>query len=235
VTARKRNYPKGDPFKLIELLRSGRFAFMTFLLPIVLVGSILVGIATPTEAATMGVIYAIVLGVSYRALRVGSLFDSLVDVGVLTAVILLVVSTSNTLGVLAGLEGFGPRLTEGLLAISDNPIILLFLINGAMLILGLAIEPLPLTLVMLPLLFPVITQVGIDPIHFGVVVTLNLMLALLTPPVAMLTFITSSIADADVGAAMRASMPMFWALVGVLVLITAVPDLVTWLPGLMGS
>lgn len=233
VTSRRRGYPKGDDFSMAEVARSGLGALAPFMLPVVLVGSILFGYATPTEAGTLGVLYAAGLGIVYRALSLKGLLSSLVSVGLLTSVIIFVVSTANILGVLAGINGFGQLVTDSLLSVSSNPIILLLLINVIVLILGLAIEPLPLTLVLVPLLYPVVTSVGIDPIHFGVVITLNLMLAMLTPPVAMLTFIAAKIADADVAESMKDSLPMFWTLVCVLILITIFPDLVTWLPNHM--
>ena len=235
VLAVRRSYPRNDRFSIRVVVGAVPRVAPSLGLPVILIGAILAGVATPTEAATLGIWYALVLGVLYRSLRLGDVYRALVDVGVLTAAILFIVATSNTLGVLAGIEQFGPKLLRLLASVGDSPLAVLMLVNGLLLVLGLALEPLPLTVVMLPLLFPVVTKLGIDPVHFGVVMTLNLMLAMLTPPVALLSFIAAGIAGASPGRVMRETMPFFWVLVLVLIAITAFPGLVLWLPDtLMG-
>jgi tripartite ATP-independent transporter DctM subunit len=233
VVARRRNFSRATTFKFASVTSTLPAALPAFLLPAFLIGAVAGGWTTITEASVVGVWYALLIGFIARTLRWREIGTSLVEVGLLTATILFVVAASNTLGVLAGLEQFGPKLLRLLTSISTDPVVILLLVNVLLLILGIAIEPLPLTLVMLPLLFPVVITVGIDPVHFGVVMTLNLMLAMLTPPVAMLCFITASIAKTPVSGVFRESLPFFWVLVGVLLAITLLPSLVLWLPDLL--
>lgn len=236
LVARRRKYPRAAAFQLTVLRAAGPAALPALGLPALLIFAIAGGWATITEASVIGVWYALAIGFAGRTLNWRDVGGSLLEVGLLTATILFVISTSNSLGVLAGLEQFGATLLRLLTSISSDPTIILLLINVLLLILGIALEPLPLTLVMLPLLYPVIVQVGIDPVHFGVVMTLNLMLAMLTPPVAMLCFITATIAKTPAMGVFREIVPFFWVLCGVLLAITVAPGLVLWLPNLlMGS
>lgn len=233
VLARRRGFARAESFSVRNVASTAPAAIPAFVLPVLLVGAMVAGVTTPTEAATLGVWYALAVGVVGRTLGVRAILAALLEVGLLTATILFIVAASNTVGVLAGMERFGPRLLAMLLGITDNPVLILLLMNALLLILGMAIEPLPLTLVMLPLLFPVVVQIGIDPVHFGVVMTLNLMLAMLTPPVAMLCFISSAIAETPLTGVLRETLPFFGVLILVLIAITLVPDLVLWLPDML--
>jgi C4-dicarboxylate transporter DctM subunit len=162
-------------------------------------GGILSGIATPTEAAVLGVVYAMFLSVGvYRELSLRDVYRICWRMGSSTAAIMITISGATLLGFVATAEQMGPKLIQFFLSLSNNIHVLLFIINVALLILGWVMEPVPIILLTVPIFFPVLTKLGLDPIHLGVVMTLNLMIGLLTPFVGLNVFITSAIAKTPV-------------------------------------
>jgi len=192
--------------------------------PVMIVLSKIFGIATPTESAALVTLYTLVLAVIvYRSLSPKAFLEAAVASALTTAVVMMTVATSQIFGSLAVLAGLGDTLTAAMRAISDNPYVLLLLINIALLLLGTIMEPLPLMLILAPILFPMLTGMGVDPIHFGVVMVLNLVLGMVTPPVGLTLFVMARIGNVGVWELFWAAWPYFLVLVAVLMVLTYVP------------
>jgi C4-dicarboxylate transporter DctM subunit len=200
-------------------------------MPVLVLGCILTGITTPTEAAVIAVTYAFFLSMGiYRELTWKECYRLFVRTGSLSAAIMLTIAAATLLGFIATAEQMGPKLMRLFMKISQDPYVLLLIINAALLIIGCIMEPVPIILLTVPIFFPPLVNLGIDPIHLGVVMTINLMIGLLTPPVGLNLFIVSAISDVPIIDIVRDSMIFFIVLIGMLVIVTLFPQLVLWLP-----
>jgi C4-dicarboxylate transporter, DctM subunit len=229
--AKRQGYAVERRAGLGELLASLWSSAPALLMPLIVMGGILTGVTTPTEAAVVAVAYALVLAVGvYRQLTLADCYRICVRMGSSTAAIMLTIAGATLLGFVATAEQMGPKLMRVFLAFSQDPLIILLVINVAFLILGWVMEPVPIILLTVPIFFPALAKIGVDPIHLGVVMTLNLMIGLLTPFVGLNVFITSAIARVPVIAVARESLIFIATLIVVLLLITLFPQLVVWLP-----
>ena len=229
--AKRRGFATEQRASLRELALSFWSAFPAMLLPMFVMGGIFTGITTPTEAAVIAVVYAAFLSVGvYRQLSIGDCYRICVNMGSSTAAVMLTIAGATLLGFVATAEQMGPKLMHTFLSFSDKPLVILLIVNAALLILGCVMEPVPLILLTVPIFFPVLTNIGVDPVHLGVVMTLALMIGLLNPLVGLNLFIVSAIARVPLIAVARESVIFLVALVAVLLLITLFPQLVLWLP-----
>jgi C4-dicarboxylate transporter DctM subunit len=229
--AKRRGFPVEERPDLKELLTSFWHSAPALGMPILVLGGILTGITTPTEAAVVAVVYALFLAmVVYRQISVKECYHLFVRMGSLSAAIMLTISAATLLGFVATAEQMGPKLIQLFMPLSEDPIVILFIVNAALLIIGCVMEPVPIILLTVPIFFPPLVKLGIDPIHLGVVMTLNLMISLLTPPVGLNLFIVSAISNVPIIKIARDSILFFLVLVGMLVIITLFPQLVLWLP-----
>jgi tripartite ATP-independent transporter DctM subunit len=228
---RSRGYPVEPRATARERIEAAIDGVAALVAPAIIVGSILFGIATPTESAAIAVFYVMFLGLFvYRSISLAAVLRAANAAAVSTSVIMLTVATSQVFAWLAVKENLGEYLTDGMLAISQNTFVLLLLINALLLVLGTIMEILPIMLIMAPVLFPLLTDLGIDPIHFGVVMVLNLMIGMITPPIGLNLFVISAIAKVGVLEVFRDAVPYFFVLVGVLLLVTYVPELSLTIP-----
>ncbi len=202
------------------------------LAPVLLIGGMLTGIFGPTEVAAITVLYGLVLGLAYRRLTWEVLFETARETTRATASILFIVATAGLFAWILTIEQVPAVISEALLGISTNPLVLLFLVNVLLLIVGMFMESIAAILILAPILMPPLAQVGVDPIHLGVVVVLNLMIGLLTPPVGMSLYMVSSIAKIPVHQVLRGTMPFFIPLLASLMVVTLFPSLSTYLPSL---
>jgi C4-dicarboxylate transporter DctM subunit len=231
VVAQRRGYRAEGWLTLPEALRSIWRAIPVMLFPVIILGGIFGGIVTPTEAAVIAVVYAVLLAVlAYRELTPRRLLHVLTSVAANTAKITFIIASASLYGWLLAREGVPQLFTGFFLSISREPWAILLMLNVLLLILGCLMETTALLVILTPVLMDLITQVGIDPVHFGVVFTLNLMIGLLTPPVGMTLYVMVSLAEVSVGEFTRECAIFMLALVGVLILITYIPGLVTFLP-----
>jgi len=231
---RARGYPVEPKATRDERITAAVDGFAALVAPAIIVGSILFGIATPTESAAIAVFYVLGLGlVLYRTLTLRRILHAACETAVATSVIMLTVATSQMFAWLAVKENLGQLLTDAMLAISTHPAVLLFLINILLLVLGMIMEILPIMLILAPVLFPLLENLGVDPIHFGVVMVLNLMIGMITPPIGLNLFVISAIAKIGVIETFMAAIPYFIVLVVVLLLITYVPELSLTIPKLV--
>jgi len=214
-----------------EVLHATWDGALALFMPAIVLGSIVLGIATPTEAAVVAVVYAWLLGVFvYREIKWSELPAIFTNVAITSAAVMVTVAAAQLFGWITAAEGLGNAIGAWLTSLTRNPYVILMLINVVLLVLGMFMEPIPIMLLTVPILFPVITKLGIDPVHFGVVVTLNLMIGCLTPPVGINLFLASAISGVPVMKVARASTAFIVVLLIVLALITYIPQLVLWLP-----
>jgi tripartite ATP-independent transporter DctM subunit len=233
---RSRGYPVEPRATARERIEAAIDGVAALVAPAIIVGSILFGIATPTESAAIAVFYVMFLGLFvYRSISLAAVLRAANAAAVSTSVIMLTVATSQVFAWLAVKENLGEYLTDGMLAVSQNTFVLLLLINALLLVLGMIMEIAPIMLIIAPVLFPLLTDLGIDPIHFGVVMVLNLMIGMITPPIGLNLFVISAIAKVGVLEVFRDAVPYFFVLVGVLLLVTYVPELSLTIPRMVFS
>ena len=231
---KRRNYPREPKATFREQRIAAWDGILSLAAPLVIIGVLVLGIATPTEAAAVTVAYTAFLGFFvYRSLTVQHVFRAAGRTAIASAVIMLTVSTSGVFADISVQERLGELLTAGMLAVSDNVYVLLFLTNIVLLVLGTFMEVLPLMLILAPILFPLFGGLGIDPVHLGLIFVLNLTLGMITPPVGLNLFVISAIGGVDQIRIFRAAIPYLFILVGVLILITYVPQLTMYLPNLL--
>lgn len=202
--------------------------------PAFVVASMVMGIATPTEAASIAVFYTLILGcVFYRTLTLRMVIECAGRSALVAAAVMLTVATSQIFSALVVHEQFGDMLTSGMLSLSRDPAVLLLMVNLILLMLGMFMEPLPIVLVLAPLLVPMMQSVGVDPVHLGVTMVLNLMVGLIHPPVGMNLFVVSAIGRVEVMQVFFQAIPYMILLLFLLVGVTYVPQLSLWLPNLI--
>jgi tripartite ATP-independent transporter DctM subunit len=234
IVAKRRGYRAEGWLTFSESLRSIWRAIPVMLFPIIILGGIFSGVVTPTEAAVVAVVYAAFLSLLfYRELTLRGLAQVLISVAANTARITFIIASASLYGWLLAREGAPQRLTSLFLSFSNEPWVILLMVNLMLLILGCLMETTAILVILTPVLMDLITKVGIDPVHFGVVLTLNLMIGLLTPPVGMTLYVMVSLAKISVSEFTRECAIFMLALLVVLILITYVPGLVTFLPRLM--
>ncbi|WP_112323081.1 TRAP transporter large permease [Oceanibium sediminis] len=232
--AKRRNYPR-DP---VPTFREVRVSFTRAILPIITPGIIIAGIAfgffSPTEAAVVASLYALVLSMGvYREMTVSDLVKVVLDTVRMTATVCLIVATASVFAWVLAAHQTPMKLAAGLLTLSDDPLTLLLLINAAILVAGFFVEGLAIMILVVPALAPTLVAAGIDPVHFGVVFIFNLMIGLMTPPLGVGLFVVSGVSGIKFETLARASVPFLLPLVAVLILLIVQPAFVTWLPDLV--
>lgn len=227
----KRNYPRDKRATFKEIAKATLKAIPSLTTPLIIIGGIMSGICTPTEAAMVAVIYAIILGFIYKELNFIKLKEIFLKVCVNSASTMIIVSTAMVFAWILGYSGVTQSLADGLLSITHNKYVMFLLLNIILIIVGCFMDTIAALLVIVPILVPVCQAVGIDLVQFGVVVTLNLMIGLITPPVGVCLYVVARAADISFERVVKATFPFMMVLIGVLLLISYVPCLVTWLPG----
>jgi tripartite ATP-independent transporter DctM subunit len=234
IYARRKNYPRISFPGFREIIKGFSHAVLPMLTPVILLGGIWSGQFTPTEAAAVAVAYALVLGVVvYREIGMKDLGEILVSTAKETAAIGIIVCAANFFGWLLLRTGLTIKVTAGISGLTTDPLTLLLVINLFLLVIGCFMETVVAILIITPMLMPVIAKVGIDPLHFGLVMVLNLMIGLLTPPFGMVLFVMAGVSGLPFERVVRATLPFIIPLLAVLFLITVFPPLVTWLPNLL--
>jgi len=234
IISRKRKYPKGRPFSLKELLKSFVKAFPPLLTPIIIVGGILSGIFTPTESAVIAVLYALFLGVMlYRQINFRNLIEILKRTALDVASVMLIIAGASLFAWILALEQVPLRGSEYLLSLTHNPWLLLIFMNIILFGAGCLLEPTANMIIFIPVFLPIIKAVGIDPVHFGLIMTLNLMIGLLTPPVGVVAYVMCKVANISPERAFHAMFPFLIPLIAVLLLIIFFPQIVLILPKML--
>jgi TRAP-type transport system large permease protein len=236
IIAKKRNYPKRGSRPTVKKVTMSLFRSMPALgCPIIILGGIIFGIATPTEAAGLAVLYSFLLGFFfYRTLKLTHLKGILLSSMVHTSVVFLIIGTASQMGYLITDINLPQKISQGFLTVTENPIIMLIVINLFLLLMGMILEIIPNVVLLSPILAPLAMEMGVDPIHFAMILLINLNIGMNTPPMGGLLFITSSMAGEKFDNVMHEMWPFIGTQILTLLLITYWPATTLWLPRLFG-
>jgi C4-dicarboxylate transporter, DctM subunit len=235
ITARVRNFPVEDPVPLRRLPRVTWEALPVLLMPVVLMYGIYGGVTTPTEAAAVAAFYALIISiVIYRSVKTRELYRSVLTSAKTAASIGMLIAGALVFNYVVTVENIPRAISAALLAWELDPISFLIAVNLLLLLLGCVLEGTTILLVIVPVLIPAAQSLGIDMVHFGVVVVVNIMLGLITPPYGLLLFIMTRIANTSMRPLVADISPFLFALIGALLVFTFVPETVLWLPRLLG-
>jgi C4-dicarboxylate transporter DctM subunit len=233
VLAGRRNFPTNEWAGFAHLARQFVRSLPVLFLPLIILGGTFSGIFTATESAVVAAAYALLIGLMMRELRPADVMPVLIRVGTDTARIMLIVASASLYSWILAREGAPQALTGMVLSLTDEPWLLLLLVNVLLLLLGCFMEPLALMVIVVPSMLPLVQALGIDLTHFGVIVTLNLMIGLITPPIGLVMFTIMDITKLPLDRFTREIWPFLVALILVLLLVTYVPALVLLLPELI--
>ena len=234
VVALRRGYATGSRFAWGQVGRTLVDALPSLLLLVVVIGGIVAGVFTATEASAVAVLYCLVLGFIYKELNWQELPAVFLEAVNVTAIVTILIATSISLSWIMAYEDIPQEITSFLLGLSDNPIVIMLFINLILLAVGVFMDMTPAVLIFTPIFLPVATEIGLSPVHFGIVMILNLCIGLCTPPVGSVLFVGVGVAGTTIRAVVRPLLPFFVAMLVVLLLVTLIPELSTWLPGLFG-
>lgn len=235
IDARRKNFPVEKPVPLRELPGITLRAFPALMLPVVLLVGIRGGVMTPTEAAAVAAGYALLISVAiYRSVTPGQLYHALLNSARTTASIGMLIAGALVFNYVVTVENIPQSLSVILQSWDLSPMGFLILVNILLLILGCVLEGTTILLVIVPVLIPTAKALGVDMVHFGVMVVVNIMLGLVTPPYGLLLFIMTRIAEVPLRDLVHDVMPFLYAMIAALMLITFFPSLVLWLPRLLG-
>jgi C4-dicarboxylate transporter, DctM subunit len=235
ATARRRNFPIEEKVPLRELPRVTWEAFPALMMPVILLGCLYSGVTTPTEAAAVAAAYALLVSAClYRSVGWGDVYRSLATSARITISIGMLIAGALVFNYVITVENIPKTLSAALRAYELSPWTFLLAANLLLLLLGCFLEGTTILLVIVPVLLPTAAALGIDPVHFGVVCVVNIMVGLVTPPYGLLLFMMVKIAQVSLAELVREVLPFLWVMMGALALITFVPDLVLFLPRLLG-
>lgn len=233
VQSKKRNYPRQPRASLAAIWRATKKSFFALMTPVIIVASILGGVITPTEAAILAVIYSLILSICYGEFHLADIPRVLGETARSTVSVMLIVSCASLFGWILASEQMPQKLSALFLAAVPNKWVALIVINIFLLIAGTFMETVSALTILTPVLMPVITGFGIDPVHFGIIMILNLMIGLLTPPVGMVLYVLAGVSNVPFERITRAVAPYIVVLGVVLLFITFIPQLSLFLPNLV--
>ncbi|UCB50209.1 MAG: TRAP transporter large permease [Deltaproteobacteria bacterium] len=233
--ARKRQYPKRGRPPFREAIRVSLDAFLVLLMPIIILGGILSGIFTPTESACIALFYALFIGLFvYRDIHLRDLPQILTRTGATSSLVMLVIGTASIFSWLLASEEIPLSFTDAILALTHNKVLILLLVNILLLIIGTFMETTASLIILTPVLLPLMSKIGVDPLHFGVILVLNLVIGLTTPPVGVCLFVACSIGKTNLERLSRAIFPFLVASIAVLIICTYWEGLIMAIPKLFG-
>lgn len=231
----KRNYPKGEPFSLINFFKQLGTSIWALLAILIVVFGVVGGLFTATESAAIAVIYSLFVSVFvYKGLNWKGVWKSLESCVETLAIVLILIAFSSAFGNCLTLLHVPAKAANLITSVSSNPIVIALLLNVILLVLGMIMDMAPIILIATPILLPVATSIGIDPIQFGIMVVLNCGIGLLTPPVGAVLFIGSAVAKRPMEKVVRATLPFYLCMLIALLLITFIPEISLWLPRIAG-
>ncbi len=235
ATARRRNFPVEEPVPLRQLPKVTLTALPALMMPVVLLGGIYGGATTPTEAAAVAALYALVISaLLYRSVTFASLRESLSSSARTTASIGMLIAGALVYNYVVTIENIPASLSAWLAGYDLSPTAFLLVVNAILLVLGCLLEGTTILLVIVPVFIPTANALGIDLVHFGIVCVVNIMLGLITPPYGLLLFVMTTISGQPLGRIVREVVPFLLAMLAALLIITLVPDISLWLPRLFG-
>jgi len=232
VWIKKKKYPAGAPANLKNIAVTFLQALPSLLLLVVVIGGIVSGIFTATEASGIAVLYCLILSFINRELKLSDLHSVFLSSVGTTAIVMLLIATSMSMSWVMSYENIPQAVSDTLLGLSDNIFVILLIINLLLLFVGTFMDMTPAVLIFTPIFLPVVTALGVDPVHFGIMMVMNLCVGLCTPPVGSVLFIGVSVAKSSIQKVIKPLMPLYVAMFIVLLLVTFVPEISLWLPEL---
>lgn len=226
---------KGEPLTLSSVLKTIGEAIPSLFLIVIIIGGILSGYFTPTEASGIAVLYAFLLSFAvYKSIKLSDMKKILVDTAVMTTIVMLIIGASSVLSFVMSFTGLPQAISTLLLGVSDNKIVLLLIINLILLIVGTFMDMAPALLIFTPIFLPIAKSLGMDPIQFGVMIVMNLSIGTITPPVGNVLFVGCSIAKLQVEDVMKKLLPYLITILVALLFVTFIPSISLWLPTVLG-
>jgi tripartite ATP-independent transporter DctM subunit len=232
--AYRKKYPVGDRVKMKVAFRTFLDAIPSLTLLIVVIGGIVAGIFTATEASAIAVLYTLVLAFIYKEINIKDIPEIFLKTIGTTSVVMLLIGTSMGMSWVMSYENIPQNVSAALLSVSENKIIVLLIINMILLVIGTFMDMTPAVLIFTPIFLPVVTQLGMNPIHFGIVMVLNLCIGLCTPPVGSVLFVGCSVANISISKVIKPLLPLFIAMILALIVVTFIPEISLWLPEVFG-
>jgi tripartite ATP-independent transporter DctM subunit len=234
VFAHKKKYPVGEMVSFKTGVIKFLDAIPSLLLLVIVIGGIIAGYFTATEASAIAVLYTLILSFIYKQIKFNQLPAILLRTVGTTAIVLFLVGTSMGLSWVMSYANIPQSVSEGLLSLSSNPFTILLIINFILLFVGIFMDMTPAVLIFTPIFLPVVVGMGMDPVHFGIIMVMNLSVGLCTPPVGSVLFIGCSVSKIRIEKVIKPLLPFFAAMIVVLLLVTYFPKISLWLPGLFG-
>lgn len=232
VYAKKRKYPVSEKISWKDRAFIAVDAIPSLLLIVIVIGGIVAGIFTATEGAAVAVLYALVLSLIYRQLKLDQFKTIFKETIEITGMILFLITASSLFSLVMSYTGIPSGISETLLSLTESTIVLLLIINLILLIMGTFMDITPAVLIFTPIFFPVITELGVDPVHFGIIIAFNLCIGNITPPVGSVLFVGTSVAKARLEDVIKMLVPYFIVLIIMVIVITFVPQISLFLPEL---
>ncbi len=233
--SKKHGYKEEKKADIKEILTTFKDAVLAILMPVIVLGGIYSGLFTPTEAAVVAVVYGFVIGAFvYRNISLKSLFQILKDSAVSTAQILLLICSAALFGYVLTYNRIPDMIAEAILSISDEKYIIMLLITILLLLIGTFMDTIAALLIVVPIMFPVITQIGVNPVHFGMIICVTLALGMITPPFGVCLFVASGVANISLEAVTRKIIPFIIALLVVVFMVVYIEPISLFLPKLLG-
>lgn len=235
IFAKTRGYPVIAALPIVEVIKRTWAALPALLLIILVMGGIISGIFTATEAGAIAVVYSLFLAMGvYRQIGLQELSSVLLKTAEITSIVMMLIAVSSAMSWILAYENIPQIITEVLLGISDNPIIILLIINLLLLLVGAFMDITPAVLIFTPILLPVAESLGMTPLHFGIMLVMNLSIGLCSPPVGSVLFVGCSVGKASIAKVIPPLLPLYAAMLVVLMIITYVPGVSEWLPTVAG-
>jgi tripartite ATP-independent transporter DctM subunit len=233
IAAVRHNYPKHRPYPLRDIAKGLKTSGLALAMPLILVAGIASGAVTDSELGVLAALYALIVGISfYRELNVQKIMECLKDTVLSTAIVMFIMGAASLLGWLLTVSGVPQFISKSIFSVTSSKVLILMMINALLVAVGCIMDPIAAILLLAPILIPLGVSIGMDPIHFSVMMVFNLMIGNLTPPVGMTLIIASRFADISIGRAARAVLPYIGLSLIVLIIITAFPWFSLFLPNL---
>ena len=234
IWAKRKGYPISQRSSIKEIFSSLISALPSLFLLFIVIGGIVAGFFTATEASAIAVLYTLILGVIYKQIKFKNLSKIFLDSSKTSAIVLLLIACSMSMSWVMSYENIPQNLSDFLVGISDNKIIILLMINLILLFVGVFMDMTPAVLIFTPIFLPVVKSIGIDPIQFGIIMVINLCIGLCTPPVGSVLFVGIGVAKTSIEKVIKPLLPLFIAMILALGLITYFPQITLWLPEKFG-
>jgi tripartite ATP-independent transporter DctM subunit len=233
VIAARRGYGSGEKAGIVTVLKTGADAFLSFMLVVVVIGGILGGVFTATEAAVIAVAYSFILAaLVYREVKIREMPEILLKAGITTAVVMILIGASSAMSYILAVQNIPQSVSKSLLELSSNKYVIFLIINAVLLMVGTFMDMTPALLIFTPIFLPVAQKLGMDPVHFGIVIIANLCIGLCTPPVGTCLFIGCGVGKTTIAKVTMPMLPFFLAMFLALLAITYCPFFSMWLPEL---